>query len=424
MRRLLITLVFVLALVLAFSGVASGYFSDLKGHWAASIVSALEAKGIVSGDERGMFNADSPLTRAQMAKLFTVALGFEADAQALNKYASRYSDVAFWHWGRGYIESVTELGIVEGYSAEVFGPNDLVTRAQLAVVAVRAAGLSEQARLARFEQTPFSDDAQIPHWARGAIYIALREGLVNAASQQFRPNESVTRAEASAVLFRLLEREGALFHLAGTLIRYDAAAQTGTVRDFLGQERSFVMETGATVIRQGVSVPRDEVSVLDQVYVILDASGNAKFLEAWYQDLLVGSADVRDGGLMVADSSGRQVFKPVQPGALVFVNGRVARLEEVAGANAVYLLLDQSTGDVRLVDAVRAPIEGIFAGLTNSGQQARILVDQQDQRYPLSPALVVIVEGQKGDLLQLSPGDEVRLAVDDSGRLTYVEVTR
>lgn len=427
MRKPLFTMAVSLLLVLfvAIPGVARGYLSDLAGHWSAGLVSALEARGVISGDPQGRFMPEAPLTRAQMAKLFAVGLGYEAEALELQKHPSRYTDLPSRHWARGYVEVVTELGIAEGYPGGQFRPDEPVTRSQLALFLVRATGLTDRARLARLEPTPYKDDSQIPSWARGAVFVARAEGLMTGTPEGFfNPNQPVSRAEGSATIFRLLARNGSLYHLSGTLVRYDPVQRSGTVRDALGQERPFTMEPDATYLRQGSPAGPDQVRPLDQVFVVLNEQGRGSFLEARYQDLLVERARFENGGLSLMLPSGERLFRQVQPGALIFLNGRQVRLDSLPDSGPVYLLLDQITGEVRLVDAVDAPTEGIFVGLQADGTQVGVLVDNSHRSYEAAPDLVVISGGQRTGLSDLVIGDPVRVAVDEKGRLTYIEVTR
>lgn len=424
-KPILYGIVGVLVLFVALPQVASGYLSDLAGHWSASLVSALEAKGMISGDERGRFDPDAPLTRAQMAKLFTVGLGYEADATQMQMQASQYPDVPLGHWSSGFIEMVTELGIAEGYPDGAFRPDEPVTRAQLAALVVRAAGLAERARLARVEPTSYRDDAEIPAWARGSVFVAQAEGLMMGTPEgYFLPNRPITRSQGAATVYRLMARNGSLFHLAGTLVRYDAELQTGTVRDALGQERAFTMSPDAIYLRQGVRTLPEGVRVLDQVYIVLDDSGLGMFLEARYQDLQADEAIVQDGKLLLTLSSGQQEVRDVQPGALILVNGRPSTLQAVSGAGPIYVALDETTGEVRLVDAVKASAIGTYSGLTEGGRSVRVTVDGQEVRYVLASDPIVILDYERVGLDALLLGDEVLLGLDEEGRLVYLEVVR
>lgn len=188
---------------------AFGLLTDMAGHWSAPLVGALEAQGIVSGDELLRFNPDVSLTRSQLAKLLVAGLGFQDNAHLLAGYPSRFTDVPKWHWANGFVEALAETGAVDGFPDGTFAPEETVTRAQMAVIFVRVAGLSEQARLQRFEQTGYADDADVPEWARGSVRVARTAGLMAGFEDNtFRPLRPVTRAEGGVALLRLSASKG------------------------------------------------------------------------------------------------------------------------------------------------------------------------------------------------------------------------
>lgn len=56
--------------------------------------------------------------------------------------------------------------------------------------------------------TGFADDADIPHWARGAVEVARQYGMIEGrGGNRFAPNATATRAEATVMLLRMLERQ-------------------------------------------------------------------------------------------------------------------------------------------------------------------------------------------------------------------------
>ncbi len=425
MRKLLIPVLTLLLLVALLPHQAKAYLSDIVGHWSASMVGALEARGTVSGNEQGLFLPDASLTRAQLAKLLTTGLGFENDATELGKYPSRYPDVPVWHWARGYIEVFAELGLTNGYSDGRFGPEETVTRAQLATFAVRALGLAERARLSSNEPTVYEDDADVPGWARGAIYVAYREGImVGLPDGRFYPNRTVTRAEGLATIYRVMARTGTLHNLSGTLVRLSPLEGTGAVRDALGQERTFRIAPSASYMRQGSPVTAGEIRVADQVFIVFGSSGDAVFMEARYEDLLAKSISVTGGGVLLALPTGETTLRQTQPGAIVLVNGRETTLEHLAGVTPVYLAFDQTTGAVRLMAGTKADMEGLFAGTDSVTGEALIIVNYQEKRLSLAPDAIFISDGERVAIEHFVPGDEVALALDTEGRLTYMEATR
>jgi len=413
-----------LLLVALWPASASGYLSDLWGHWSAGLVTTLEARGIVSGDDQGEFNPDSPLTRAELAKLLAAALGYDADAAMLQDVPSRFSDVPTWHWARGYIEVMAEVGIVAGYPGGSFAPDAPVSRAEIAALAVRAAGLEGQAQLAS-GPTGYADDALIPDWARGSIGTARTEGLMQGLPDgRFQPDRPVTRAEGAAVVYRLLARNGALFHLSGTLTAYDAERRTGTIRDGAGQEHSFRMAARAVYLRDGAVVTAADVRLYDEAEVLLDDTGRGQLMEVGFTDLVAAEATVEGSALRLLLPSGAEVRYSVLPGALILVNGQAATLTDLAGAGPLWAAVDSNSGALRIVQALKNARGGFYVGPAADGQELRFVIDDADVRYTPAPSLVVLLEGERVGLDELLPGDEVLVALDSEGRLAYVELLR
>lgn len=400
---------------------AVGYLSDLAGHWAAPVIGALEIRGIVSGDEQGRFDPEAPMTRAQLAKLLAVSLGSQDDATILARYPSRFSDVVRWHWARGYIEALAETGALEGYGDGTFGPEDTVTRAQMATMMVRLAGLADQANLTRFERTVFTDDSDIPDWARGAINVARSAGLMNGfADGTFRPGDPVTRAEGSVTLFRFLAARGDVFHLTGTLVRFEPATGEGELRDDLGRIVPFTMAQDAHYFRNGSEVPPWELQPLDQVWILKGANGNLQFLDARYGDLLAQNLAVNGQTITVTLNDSTQKQLQVQEGAPVFLNGASVSLAQSAGANLVYLALDLVTGEARAVDAVTAPWSGSVVGYDSTSHALHITVANEERSYPVAPEAILLLNGQRVSPADLTSGTRVQFAVNNANALTYL----
>lgn len=423
-KKLVLGLLVVLVAVLWPSG-ALGYFADLWGHWSAGMVTTLAVRGIVDGDELGRFAPDEVLTRAQLAKLLAAALGYEAEAELLRQLPSRFVDMPSWHWARGYVEVMAELGVVAGYPGGRFAPDEPVSRAELAVVAVRAAGLAEEARLEEGQPTGYVDEAAIPAWARGAVRVARAEGLLRGMPDgRFYPSRPVTRAEGATLVYRLMARNGDLYHLAGTLTAFDPARRTGVLRDAAGQSHSFRMTGSAVYLRDGALIAAEEVRLFDEVALLLDGAGRARLLEVAYTDLLADAARVEGGMLYLRLPSGEERPFAVLPGAVILVNGHAAAVADLDGAGPLYAVLDGRTGALRIVEALKGAREGFYVGSAAGGQEMRFVVDEEDVRYPVSPDLVVLLDAERVGPEELLPGDEVRLALDGAGRVTYIEVLR
>jgi len=109
------------------------------------------------------------------------------------------------HPAKEEVNYMAAKGIVKGLEADLFGPEVSLTRAQFVTLLARANGWS----LASKQQLAFRD--AIPEYARGAVQEALARGLVKGyPDKTFRPDQPVTRAEAAAILDRLLKKKGQL----------------------------------------------------------------------------------------------------------------------------------------------------------------------------------------------------------------------
>ena len=104
------------------------------------------------------------------------------------------------------IETLNALGIMVGDDTGMFRPGDAISRAEAAKVAVYALGLEDVAASSAY-RSDFADVAT-DHWARGYINVAATQGLIKGDDGvHFRPNDTVTYAEAMTILVRTVGRE-------------------------------------------------------------------------------------------------------------------------------------------------------------------------------------------------------------------------
>lgn len=162
---------------------------DIAGHWASENISRLVALGAISGYPDGTFRPDNNMTRAEFATVLTKVF------QLAPQSGKVFTDTAK-HWAREYISAVVESGIASGYDEHTFGPDDLITREQMAVMTVRAIGLTPAAG-----ETSFADRERISAWAREAVAAAVEQGIMAGyPDHTLRPQANATRAEAVTVI--------------------------------------------------------------------------------------------------------------------------------------------------------------------------------------------------------------------------------
>jgi hypothetical protein len=168
--------------------------TDIAGHWAEASIKALVDKGAIAGYPDQTFKPNRTITRAEFAKVLVKAFELEA------KDGKVFEDTAS-HWAKDDIATANAHGIIKGYSDQKFGPNDLITREQVAVMVTRATNLTAS------DQAPvFTDSAEISDWAKEAVASAAEAGIINGYPDgSFQPQGNATRAEAATIIMRAIK---------------------------------------------------------------------------------------------------------------------------------------------------------------------------------------------------------------------------
>jgi len=172
----------------------SAALTDITGHWAQANINKLVALGAISGYPDGSFKPDNTITRAEFATMLVKT--FKLTSQGGKVFADTAN-----HWAKDYIATAASYGIVNGYDANTFGPDDLITREQMAVMIVKAAKVKATAA-----EITFTDSSAISAWAGEAVAAAVQNGIMKGYPDgTFGPRRNATRAEAVTVIANALK---------------------------------------------------------------------------------------------------------------------------------------------------------------------------------------------------------------------------
>jgi subtilisin family serine protease len=176
--------------------VPKAVFSDITGHWAEASFTRLIDMGVLHGFDDGTLKPNRNVTRAEFAVMIVNVFSPQPKGE------KAFKDVASSYWARNEISIAASNGIINGYSPTSFGPNDLLTREQMAAIIVKAAKLP----LVNEGRT-FKDQPSISGWAVGSVKTASANGIVNGLpGNLFNPKGKATRAEAVAVIVNALDK--------------------------------------------------------------------------------------------------------------------------------------------------------------------------------------------------------------------------
>lgn len=170
-------------------------FSDVPASsWAANVVAFISSHEIMNGTSGGTFSPDAPMTRGMLA---AVLHNIEGNPKSFG--LTSFSDVGS-SWYADAVQWAASQGIVSGYSDGRFGPDDMVTREQLAMMLYRYAGQPPVS----ISALSFADADQVSNWSKEAIQWAVDAGILSGDGSRLNPGGQATRAEAASMLMRFV----------------------------------------------------------------------------------------------------------------------------------------------------------------------------------------------------------------------------
>lgn len=182
-------------------------FSDVTNHWAKDAINNMGSRMVITGVGNNNYNPSAEITRAEFAAIIVRALGLEPGTGA-----SSFRDVDSSKWYSGYIQTAVSYGIIKGYDAETFGPNDTITREQAITMIARAIKITGlNADLADSEVSKligaYKDGAAVSSFASSSIAACLKTDIVSGKEGNvLDPKTNITRAEAAVMIERLLKK--------------------------------------------------------------------------------------------------------------------------------------------------------------------------------------------------------------------------
>lgn len=171
-------------------------FSDIKDYgWAKTEIESLYEKGIISGDGTGAFSPERNVNREEFVKMLVVA----ANLTEQNHYD--FADVPVDNWAYPYVMKAITAGIVRGVSEFNFGAGNSISREDMATLAARVLGYSENEQISG----DFKDADEISDYAKSSVLLMKEKGIIKGYDDgSFKPKALSTRAEAAVIICRIL----------------------------------------------------------------------------------------------------------------------------------------------------------------------------------------------------------------------------
>ena len=171
-------------------------FTDVQaGAWYADAVKYVFEQGLMSGISAQEFGPDGQVTRGQVVTILWRLAGSPTVS------GKTFTDVSASVWYADAVAWASANGVVSSYESGLFGPEDQVTREQLAAILYRYAQLSGKDTDQTADLSGYTDSVTISAWAPQALKWAVGSGLISGTgTHTLSPRGTATRAQIAVIL--------------------------------------------------------------------------------------------------------------------------------------------------------------------------------------------------------------------------------
>lgn len=410
-------------------------FTDVPtSHWALPHIVKMEARGIISGYGNGIFKPESTVTQLEATTMAIRAMGLEDEAKKATNahlYNSIYQLPTSWN-AAGIVSVAIDKKIID---SDNFLPSTAASRAWVAQLIVRM--MEAEDELPNVARTSFTDDSQIPTWAKNYVSLAADKGIVAGiatatGSLEFRPNTSVTRAQLATMISRC---DKYMADVPGQM-------PMATVSSVSGQQINLQHQNGSTsshfISSGAVLVDGNEKQISYQnlqagnlIRYTTNASGLISFVEVVnqkdYNVPPVNQASTITGGvvqyyadnniLIIQEKDGRLHTYPVSSNAIIKDSQRNYAVSDLQVDDQVVITVKDDA--ITNIDITSKSTTGVTKGKIFALDLERGLVTLESNSrytsYSISERVMVEYGGIRFPTVRdLRVGDEVEITLKDN----------
>ncbi|MFS0841365.1 fibronectin type III domain-containing protein [Paenibacillus sp. 1P03SA] len=178
-------------------------FTDIGKTFNKDQINWLVRNGVINGMTDTTFEPNRKITRAEFTAL--IVRGLKLPVVVGGEVKNGFTDVYATDWFISELETAFENGIVEGHSPKRFAPQDVINREQAAKI---IHNILKKKTGNTGTHVVYRDESTISSWALEDVKAISNRGIVHGYEDgTFKPQQDLSRAEAAAILFRLLMEE-------------------------------------------------------------------------------------------------------------------------------------------------------------------------------------------------------------------------
>lgn len=272
------------ASTVSFAAVTSSSFSDVSAtshSWAINEIEEMTNLGIIRGYTDGTFRPDQAIRKIEALLLLSRIAGFtEASYQTFLDYANSYFAPVLdeYDLGTSYNRYKPEIafllykGILSSDELEDYigdgNADEELLRYEAAILLTKIMGAEEEVQASKVADLDFADTREIPSAARKYVEYVYDQGLMlGVTNTTFEPNTSVTRAQISVMLYRIMNKLN-LNMAFGIVTQIDAEGGVLRYRDTDGTSQMLLVEDDVIVRQDGANTTLDKLQVGAELAVI------------------------------------------------------------------------------------------------------------------------------------------------------------
>ncbi len=270
-RQRIIVYFFLILAFLFITPVVQAMPSDIKGHWAEESVRNLEKKGILNGYPDGTFRPDQSITRAEMAKILSVAYNFKTSNQL------RFPDTEE-HWAKEYITALANNQIITGYPDGNFKPEAPITRAEIVTMLTRLLKIGLEEEKYTLEFIPSFPELNKDYWAFTQIELASRLGILPGYFKpEFHPSRLASRADTAWMINKLLNLE----ILRGKILDNPEGSNLLTIEPEEGDSRIVLVQPETIILRNNITTAIENLAQNDKVTIFYNQNNEPAIIKSF-----------------------------------------------------------------------------------------------------------------------------------------------
>ena len=229
---------------------------------AAACLNTKDHYSYLIGYSDGTVRPNGRITRAEVATIFFRLLTDDARQRNWSS-ENNFSDVSADKWYNNAVSTLCHMGVLGGYSDGTFRPNAPITRAEFAKIAVSFSQANGSAVYSYFTDVKTTD------WFAPYVTTAKDSGLIEGYSDgSFKPENRITRAEACAIVNRVLGRKPSKNHMkiSGRIDWPDCTTADWFYEAIMEATNSHTYQMGKRVETWNGKLPQRDWAALEKIW--------------------------------------------------------------------------------------------------------------------------------------------------------------